>query len=49
MLLDNMNRRNLCILGMKLSVGNPHNPQIESWVRAEVYQRNKFLEVKEKV
>lgn len=49
MLLDNMNRTNLCILANKLSVGNPHNPQIESWVRAEVYQRNKLLEFKEKV
>lgn len=49
MLLDNMNRTNLCILAIKLCVGNPYNPQIESWVRAEVYQRNKLLEFKEKV
>lgn len=49
MLLDNMNRTNLCILAIKLSVGNPRNPQIESWVRGEVFQRNKLLEFREKV
>lgn len=49
MLLDNMNYTNLSILSYKLWCKTPHNPQIESWVRAEVYQRNKFLEFKEKV
>lgn len=48
MLLDNMNDTNLDILCNNLMFENPHNPQIRSWVYAEIRQRMK-LKFKEKV